>query len=120
MSLTFKEALDAFTGQLTHYTLTSANDAPYRDPQCWKVEGCERASGRWKLLDKREAVLFPSRKLERIFPVRAPCVLPRIVRVRPQRLALNVLSPCDAAPSPPCGHVFRCAAHRQRVFEVGH
>lgn len=45
---------------VTQYALTSANDAPERDPQNWKLEGSNDNSA-WTLLDVRENQKFAGR-----------------------------------------------------------
>ncbi|WP_207782693.1 GH92 family glycosyl hydrolase [Phytoactinopolyspora limicola] len=45
---------------VVHYALTSANDAPGRDPQDWTLEGSDDGET-WTTLDTRSAEAFPQR-----------------------------------------------------------
>lgn len=58
---------------LSRYSLTSAGDAPERDPLAWVVQGWARDRG-WETVDERSAVSFPGRTatLEFQVPARAP------------------------------------------------
>ena len=52
---------------LTRYTLTSANDAPERDPSAWRFYGSQDAKT-WTLLDERKDVaIWPARKSAQSF-----------------------------------------------------
>ena len=53
---------------LTSYSISSANDAPERDPRTWRLQGS--SDGRtWTDLDSRTDELFPSRYLTRTYDV---------------------------------------------------
>lgn len=66
--LTFNYAPDLFLQQIfggeaqivNRYTLTSANDAPSRDPKTWQLMGSNNGSD-WTLLDSRSNQSFASR-----------------------------------------------------------
>jgi hypothetical protein len=49
------------------YTLTSANDAPERDPQDWVLEGSIDGTT-WEQLDERHGEVFKWRRQTRVFP----------------------------------------------------
>ncbi|DBA95296.1 TPA: hypothetical protein ACH3X3_013188 [Trebouxia sp. C0006] len=62
---------------VTHYSLTSAEDEPNRDPCDFVLEGsleCPAASGasNWRQLDKQEGVIFPSRHHTHTFALQHP------------------------------------------------
>lgn len=46
--------------KLTAYSVTSANDAPYRDPKSWTLYGSNNNSS-WVQIDKQENIVFPYR-----------------------------------------------------------
>ncbi|EHA8586743.1 putative Peptide-N(4)-(N-acetyl-beta-glucosaminyl)asparagine amidase [Cocos nucifera] len=54
---------------LESYDLTSANDAPERDPMDWIVEGSDDAGSSWSILDKRSSQIFEKRFLRKTFRV---------------------------------------------------
>ncbi|KAK9846350.1 hypothetical protein WJX81_002052 [Elliptochloris bilobata] len=61
------------------YVLTSANDAPERDPRDWKLEGLpandradDSGAGSWLELDRRENVAFRARGQAQTFRVACP------------------------------------------------
>ena len=51
---------------VTGYTLTSANDAPERDPLSWSLQGSNNGSS-WTTIDSRSAQDFPNRFQTRAF-----------------------------------------------------
>ncbi|WP_051194568.1 DUF6924 domain-containing protein [Nocardia jiangxiensis] len=54
-----------------HYMLTSANDAPDRDPSAWTLRGS--ADGRrWRILDTRSGQSFPERHHSRTYRIAEP------------------------------------------------
>ncbi|MDX3319688.1 fibronectin type III domain-containing protein [Streptomyces sp. ME03-5684b] len=55
---------------LDHYTLTSADDAPDRDPRDWVLEGSRDGTG-WTVLDSRQGETFSGRNQTREFSVDA-------------------------------------------------
>jgi signal transduction histidine kinase len=57
---------------LTGYALTSANDAPSRDPRDWKVLGSNDDGKTWTTLDSRQNEHFPTRFLRRVFRLPNP------------------------------------------------
>ncbi len=61
------ESKSAFSNHLvTKYSITSANDAPSRDPRDWTFEGSNDGAD-WVILDTRTNQSFPSRFQERSF-----------------------------------------------------
>ena len=46
---------------VTQYTVTSANDAPERDPQNWRLLGSNNGGTNWTTLDMRTNVVFTNR-----------------------------------------------------------
>jgi hypothetical protein len=56
------------TSVVTQYSLTSANDAPERDPLDWTLEGSSTgAANSWTVLDKRTNQGFVNRQQTRVF-----------------------------------------------------
>ncbi|CAN1285477.1 Peptide-N(4)-(N-acetyl-beta-glucosaminyl)asparagine amidase [Linum perenne] len=55
--------------ELTAYEITSANDAPERDPKDWIVEGSDDGGSNWHILDRRTSELFEDRFQCRSFQV---------------------------------------------------
>lgn len=53
------------------YTLTSANDAPERDPNEWNLEASNDGEN-WETIDTREGVVFETRHLTHRFDVQFP------------------------------------------------
>ncbi|GAA2606701.1 MULTISPECIES: fibronectin type III domain-containing protein [Streptomyces] len=53
---------------LDRYTLTSANDAPDRDPRDWTLEGSQDGNA-WTVLDSRQGETFSGRQQTREFAV---------------------------------------------------
>jgi hypothetical protein len=56
-------------GRLTSYTLTSANDAPERDPAQWHLQGSNDGGASWTTVDSQTGVAFSERHQKRAFPV---------------------------------------------------
>src|SRR5439155_16915017 len=57
---------------VTNYTLTSANDAPDRDPANWALLGSNDGGTSWATLDVQMGQVFPSRFQTRTFSVANP------------------------------------------------
>ncbi|HEX9007537.1 MAG TPA: glycoside hydrolase family 38 C-terminal domain-containing protein, partial [Bacteroidota bacterium] len=51
---------------VSRYAITSANDAPERDPSSWTLEGSDDGAN-WTVLDSRSGEVFPARFLRREF-----------------------------------------------------
>lgn len=58
-------------GRAVRYSLTSANDAPERDPRDWRLQGSNDGSS-WTTVDTRTGIDFPSRFATRTFDVTSP------------------------------------------------
>jgi predicted alpha-1,2-mannosidase len=56
---------------ITRYALTSANDAPDRDPKTWSLEGSADGTT-WTRLDTRTGEVFSERFQQRIFDIATP------------------------------------------------
>lgn len=54
---------------LSHYNITSANDAPGRDPKLWTVEGSVDGQT-WIKLDEQKQQHFTQRKMTHSYPIR--------------------------------------------------
>ena len=54
---------------VTKYAITSANDAPERDPKDWKLLGSNDGGSSWDTLDSRTGETFSSRFQRRVFSV---------------------------------------------------
>ena len=54
--------------RVTEYTITSANDAPNRDPVSWTLSGSNDGET-YVVLDSRESQTFEERELTRVFLV---------------------------------------------------
>ena len=65
---------------LTGYALTSANDAPARDPRDWKLLGSDDGGRSWTVLDERRNESFARRLQRRVFTLSKPaaCALYRL------------------------------------------
>ena len=61
MTLTFDEPLE-----ISFYQLTSANDAPSRDPKDWEIQG-SMDGVKWDVLDIRQEEVFEERNMTREF-----------------------------------------------------
>ena len=59
------------TAKVSSYTLTSANDAPERDPGAWRLLGSNNGIT-WTVLDSQVDQVFAQRALKRTFQVSAP------------------------------------------------
>lgn len=57
--------------RVTAYTLTSANDAPGRDPKKWNLLGSNDGKN-WEILDTRSGEKFSARHQKRLFEVSSP------------------------------------------------
>src|SRR5688500_7713678 len=79
---------------LTHYSITSANDFPGRDPRDWRVLGSNDGGQTWQTLDQRTNQIFIERLETKNYPVtlQAPCNLFRLEvnQVRDPRTANSV------------------------------
>jgi hypothetical protein len=56
-------------GRLTGYTLTSAGDAPERDPADWQLQGSNDGGSSWVTVDTRTGVTFAERHQKQAFTV---------------------------------------------------
>ncbi len=54
---------------VTSYTITSANDAPARDPANWQLLGSNDGGSTWSVLDQRTGEVFSSRFQKRSFTI---------------------------------------------------
>lgn len=54
---------------VTSYTITSANDAPSRDPANWQLLGSNDGGSTWSVLDQRTGETFSSRFQKRLFSI---------------------------------------------------
>ncbi len=54
------------------YALTSANDAPERDPCDWRLLGSDDGGNTWRTLDVRQGEIFGSRSQRRVFNLKVP------------------------------------------------
>jgi len=52
---------------VTEYTITSANDAPERDPKNWNLRGSNDGGSTWTVIDTRTNETFSGRFLKRSF-----------------------------------------------------
>jgi len=57
---------------LTQYTVTSANDYPFRDPADWRLRGSNDGGATWITLDTQTGQDFPSRFQKLAYPVTNP------------------------------------------------
>ena len=65
---TWLQQRTATSAIVTQYSLTSANDAPERDPLSWTLEGSSTgAAGSWTVLDTRTNQGFVNRQQTRVF-----------------------------------------------------
>ncbi|KAG0591730.1 hypothetical protein M758_1G222400 [Ceratodon purpureus] len=60
---------DGKSATLVGYQITSANDAPERDPQTWLVEGSETAGQTWRTLDSRQGEHFEARLMKKCYEI---------------------------------------------------
>ena len=65
---------------ITHYSLTSANDFPGRDPRDWRLLGSTNGGAQWVVLDERTNQIFTERFETKSFrpEVQVPCSLFRL------------------------------------------
>lgn len=56
-------------GRLSSYTLTSAGDAPERDPADWQLQGSSDGGATWATVDSRAGVTFSERLQKQKFTV---------------------------------------------------
>lgn len=56
-------------GRLTAYTLTSANDAPERDPYAWQLLGSNDGGKTWTAVDMRSGIYFNARFQKQSFAI---------------------------------------------------
>jgi PAS domain S-box-containing protein len=61
---------------LTAYALTSANDAPERNPRDWRLLGSTNGGATWQVLDERKNQLFPKPFARRVFTLARPAAFP--------------------------------------------
>jgi hypothetical protein len=54
------------------YAITSANDAPARDPKDWNLLGSNDGGETWDILDSRAGVTFTSRFQRQVFSIAIP------------------------------------------------
>jgi len=54
---------------LVGYQITSANDAPERDPMTWMVEGSDDGGETWKILDSRHGEHFDARQMKKRYEI---------------------------------------------------
>src|SRR5204863_5480294 len=71
---------------VTNYTITSANDAPDRDPADWALLGSNDGGTNWITLDTRTGQVFASRFLSQSYTVPSPGAY-NLYRLRIDRLA---------------------------------
>jgi len=71
---------------VTNYTLTSANDAPERDPANWALLGSNDGGTTWVLLDGRTNQAFTSRYQTRSYTIASPAAY-NTYRLRIDRVA---------------------------------
>jgi hypothetical protein len=57
---------------VTNYTITSANDAPERDPANWAMLGSTNSGATWTTLDTQVNQTFTDRYQTRAFPITTP------------------------------------------------
>jgi uncharacterized repeat protein (TIGR03806 family) len=57
---------------ITQYTITSANDAPERDPRDWRLLGSNNGGTNWTTLDTRTGEFFTNRFETHIYTVASP------------------------------------------------
>jgi hypothetical protein len=57
---------------VTNYTLTTANDAPERDPADWALLGSNNGGATWVTLDTQAGQFFDQRYETRAFPIASP------------------------------------------------
>ena len=66
---------------ITNYTITSANDAPERDPADWALLGSNDGGATWTTLDTQNNQAFADRYETRAFPIATPAAY-NIYRLR--------------------------------------
>ena len=66
---------------MTNYTITSANDAPERDPANWALLSSNSGGASWVTLDTRLNQVFTGRYQTRAFPIATPAAY-NIYRLR--------------------------------------
>jgi len=71
---------------VSNYTLTSANDAPERDPAAWRLLGSNNGGSNWTTLDVRTNQTFASRYLTQAYAVSNPAPF-NIYRLQIDRVA---------------------------------
>lgn len=74
---------------LEAYELTSANDAPERDPMDWIVEGSTDGGSSWNVLDERTSQMFEERFQRKTFKVES-------VRIMSNAFRFKFLAVCDS------------------------
>jgi hypothetical protein len=57
---------------VTEYAITSANDAPERDPRDWTLLGSNDGGESWDMLDSRTGVIFDNRFETQNFSITSP------------------------------------------------
>ncbi|CAI0384550.1 unnamed protein product [Linum tenue] len=73
---------DGMACELAAYEITSANDAPERDPMDWVVEGSTDGGSNWYILDKRASQVFEDRFQCRSFEVQRQGLCCNVFRFR--------------------------------------
>ncbi|CAI0384113.1 unnamed protein product [Linum tenue] len=73
---------DGMACELAAYEITSANDAPERDPMDWVVEGSIDGGSNWHILDKRASQVFEDRFQCRSFEVQRKGLSCNVFRFR--------------------------------------
>jgi sugar phosphate isomerase/epimerase len=58
--------------RIVAYTITSANDAPQRDPRDWRLLGSNDGGTTWTEVDCRSDEKWLSRHIKRLFPLQKP------------------------------------------------
>jgi alpha-mannosidase len=66
---------------VTSYTLTSANDAPERDPANWTLLGSNNGGAAWTALDSRSSQVFPNRLQTQSYSIANPAAF-NVYRLR--------------------------------------
>ena len=91
---------------ITHYAVTSANDADDRDPKDWTLQGSNDAQG-WTDIDRQTDQAFPERFQQKDFKLAAPSAAYRYYRLNVTRnnggpiMQISELLLANEDPAPP-------------------